>query len=253
VAAESAIRQAIETHYGIRFTAPRTTDPVVEGAQAGPQKPRGAPARKRAPTEPEPPVVLLTKVKHSEDTPLPAPIAPSPQAASPILLTRRKERAEKKLAPPEPPLDALRGASNRDDIARVMLDYLERLTSRSLLLVVKRGSLVGQDGRGPRLSGDKARAISLALDDPSIFRDVIRSRLPYRGPLPDTTANRAFAERLRGLSEEVLLMPIGVRERIIAIVFADEPLMPLPDAALHATTREAGLAFERIILAGRSR
>jgi len=43
-------------------------------------------------------------------------------------------------------------------------------------------------------------------------------------------------------------MPIAIRERIIAVLFADHATVPLPDAALHATTREAGLAYERLIL-----
>jgi len=44
------------------------------------------------------------------------------------------------------------------------------------------------------------------------------------------------------------VMPIAVRDRIIAVLFADGAAMPLPDAALHATVREAGLAYERLIL-----
>ena len=43
-------------------------------------------------------------------------------------------------------------------------------------------------------------------------------------------------------------MPIAVRDRVIAVLFADGAAQPLPDAALHATVREAGLAYERLIL-----
>ena len=43
-------------------------------------------------------------------------------------------------------------------------------------------------------------------------------------------------------------MPIAIRDRIIAVLFADRAALPLPDAALHATGREAGLAYERLIL-----
>jgi hypothetical protein len=47
-------------------------------------------------------------------------------------------------------------------------------------------------------------------------------------------------------------MPILVRERVIAVLFADQATQPLPDAALHATTREAGLAYERLILGAKT-
>jgi hypothetical protein len=48
-------------------------------------------------------------------------------------------------------------------------------------------------------------------------------------------------------------MPIAVRDRIIAVLFADGSAQPLPDAALHATIREAGLAYERLILETKGR
>ena len=54
-----------------------------------------------------------------------------------------------------------------------------------------------------------------------------------------------------GLSSEILVMPIAIRERIIAVIFGDGAKVPLPDAALHATIREAGLAYERMILAAK--
>ena len=48
VATESAIRRAIESHYGVRFTSPRATDPI--GASAAPAK-----ATPRAPAAEPPP------------------------------------------------------------------------------------------------------------------------------------------------------------------------------------------------------
>src|SRR5262249_26028361 len=97
------------------------------------------------------------------------------------------------------------------------------------------------------------RKIVINVEAPSLFRDVIASRMPYRGPLPETPANRAFAHAIGGISTEVLLMPVTVRTRVIAVLFADGAAQPLPDAALHATVREAGLAYERIILEAKAR
>jgi len=97
------------------------------------------------------------------------------------------------------------------------------------------------------------KKLIINVEAPSLFRDVIASRLPYRGPLPETPANRAFAHAIGGVSPEVLVMPIAVRDRIIAVLFADGSAQPLPDAALHATIREAGLAYERLILESKGR
>jgi hypothetical protein len=95
--------------------------------------------------------------------------------------------------------------------------------------------------------------LAIQLDSPSVFREVVLSRMPYRGPMPDGSANRTFARIMGGVSAEVLIMPILIRDRVVAVLFADRALRPLPDAALHATIHEAGLAYERLILLGKSR
>jgi hypothetical protein len=301
---ESAIRRAIESHYGVRFTSPRTTDRIAAPPQSNvgtfraidakpttqpmpidtkqtlpmgsnvraheaPKKQQEAPKPSREELEQQ--IVLLTKVKRSEETPLPIPVPPpedykpeyasnEPEAA-PVLLTRPKLQPQPErrdtlpdvaVHVPDPPLAALRDAQDRDAVVMDVLDYLALMTRRAIFFAVKKQLLVPHDARG-ELDSSLVGQLAINIEAPSIFRDVIASRLPYRGPLPDTAANRAFAQTVGGIGAEVLLMPVAIRERIIAVVFADQPTMPLPDAALHATIREAGLAYERIVLAQKNR
>jgi hypothetical protein len=296
VATESAIRDGIERHYGVRFTSPRSADkPSTRVAHALPAPPPLGAARKgpsteapaeRAPNPSPPPpspksppppkpskeaieeqIVLLTKVKYADATPLPMPVPPPddyqpdylPQNDEPILLTHPKEqRAERKrsdtlpgfaqITVPDPPLARLRATHHRDEIAAAVLDYIALLMRRGAFFVMKKSILIGHDARGADIEGSTVRKLVINVEAPSLFRDVIASRLPYRGPLPETPANRAFAHALGGVSSEVLVMPIAVRDRVIAVLFADGAAQPLPDAALHATVREAGLAYERLIL-----
>ena len=152
---------------------------------------------------------------------------------------------------PDPPLARLRAAHHRDEIAAAVLDYIALMMRRGAFFVMKKSILIGHDARGADLDGSTVRKLVINVEAPSLFRDVIASRLPYRGPLPETPANRAFAHALGGVSTEVLVMPIAVRDRVIAVLFADGAAQPLPDAALHATVREAGLAYERLILEGK--
>jgi len=308
VACESAIRDAIERHYGVRFTSPRAADRVSSRVAHSAPK-RGGPtteAPPERPPNPSPPppvaktaktvlqkpskealeeqIVLLTKVKYADATPLPMPIPPpddyepryapeeyapeeyetlgeEPVADEPILLTNKKaeprprERKRSDTLPgfaqitvPDPPLARLRAAHDRDEIATAVLDWVALLMRRGAFFVMKKSILIGHDARGADMDPSTVRKLVINVEAPSLFRDVIASRLPYRGPLPETPANRAFAYALGGVSQEVLVMPIAVRDRIIAVLFADGAAMPLPDAALHATVREAGLAYERLIL-----
>jgi Type II secretion system (T2SS), protein E, N-terminal domain len=335
VATESGIRDAIERHYGVRFTSPRAADSAVPATVAAtpsapvaatPSAPVATPAqtivaRKPAvkpgplteapltrPPNPSPPpptsrriapsiewraetvhvttpepttapaaptaeddgVVLLTKVKFSDATPLPQPVPPpddytpaylvdDPAHDEPILLTEPKVAAPNRprrdtlqglqqMTVPDPPLAELRAAQHRDEIAHAVLDYMARLLRRACFFVIKKSILTGYDARGADLDQASVRRLVINVAAPSLFRDVIASRLPYRGPLPETPANRAFAYAIGGIPGDVLLMPIAVRDRVIAVLFADGAAQPLPDAALHATIREAGLAYERLIL-----
>ena len=321
VAPESAVRRAIERYYGVRFMSPRTDGQRLVEASPKPPTPAPPPKKKekdlfQKPTRAqlEEQIVLLTKVKHSDATPLPIPVPPpddfepsyaedepadflteEPDPAEdedntdqvptlaeddevpatdpeqpamgtpeqPILLTKPvSQPAERKrsstlpgfpaLAAPDPPLAELRSAHDRDEIARAVLDYFSQLARRVIFFAVKKSLLAGHDGRG-QIDAGQVRQIQIPLDAPSLFRDVVASRLPYRGPLPETVGNMGFAHAIGGVDTDVLLMPIAIRDRIIALLYADHTQQPLPSAALHATTREAGLAYERLILQAKNR
>jgi hypothetical protein len=287
VATESAIRDGIERHYGVRFTSPRAAEratrpgpsteaPPTRAPNPSPPPPAPKSANKPAPKPSkealEEQIVLLTKVKYADATPLPMPVPPPedyqpdylPQNDEPILLTNPKATAPERkrsdtlpgfaqITVPDPPLARLRAAINRDEIAAAVLDYVALMMRRGAFFVMKKSILIGHDARGADLDPPTVRKLVINVEAPSLFRDVIASRLPYRGPLPETPANRAFAHALGGVSSEVLVMPVAVRDRVIAVLFADGAAQPLPDAALHATVREAGLAYERLILESKNR
>jgi len=277
VATESAIRRAIEAHYGVRFSSPPASQrpgapPVIVDVLATTRRAKSAPTSEPKPTREQldQQIVLLTRVKRSEETPLPFPVPPPldtpapapapsaelvPEQSEPILLTKPKRSTSPQMpaVTPDPPLLGLREVGARDAIAALVLDYVSLLARRTLFFVIKKDLLTGQDARGEGLDSATIKQVAINIEAPSIFRDVIASRLPYRGPLPETPANRAFAATIGGIEGEILLMPIAIRDRIIAVLYADRARGPLPDASLHATTREAGLAFERLILSAKGR
>ena len=272
--------------YGARIAHPTGTrpGPSTEAPPDRPPNPSPPPPEPKEPDSAAKPskeaiedqIVLLTKVKYADATPLPMPIPPpddyepiyAPEddeivSDEPILLTNKKEAPQGRkrsdtlpgfaqITVPDPPLAALRAAQDRDDIATAVLNYVALLMRRGAFFVMKKSILIGHDARGADIDRSTVRKLVINVEAPSLFRDVIASRLPYRGPLPETPANRAFAHALGGVSSEVLVMPVAVRDRIIAVLFGDGAAQPLPDAALHATVREAGLAYERLILEAKS-
>jgi hypothetical protein len=310
----TALRRAIEQHYRVTL-APMTRVTIAERSPS-PRRPPdttrverprrmtvpGIPTHnvptqsaQKPPIPESEPVVLLTRVKSSDETPLPRPMpvtdsepialtrpkpaapppVPKPQPAAPtedqpILLTKpkrasppplpddtpphRRDRHDtlpgvgKSPGMPDPPLGALRTAGSRDEVALLLLDYMSQLCGRVILFVVKKSLLVGHEARGEKVDPVAVQALAVNMEASSIFHDVVVSRLPYRGPLPMTSTNRAFALAIGGVGGEILVMPIAVRDRIIAVLYADGLRASLPEAGLHSATSEAGLAYERLIL-----
>ncbi len=287
VARLGSVRRALERFYNARLPelhvtpkrAPEVPRPRTLGtSQALP--PTRVPMQAHTDGEP---VLLLTRVKRIDETPLPAHAPPPPDLgelsdqeeepemevhleseepaseAEPILLTKPKpaERPRRErhdtlpglgTSEADPPQGPLRDSRTRDEVAALLLDYVGTLAGRAILFVVKKSLLVGHDARGGQIDPVMVKELAINIEAASIFRDVVASRLPYRGPLPMSSTNRAFALAIGGVVTEIVLMPIAVRERIIAVLYADSVEGVLPEAALHAATREAGLAYERIIL-----
>ncbi len=199
--------------------------------------------RPRTPTAPRLPGLTLQDERSPPPSDEPIPLtrlkSPTPERRRAVTLSGLGS---------DPPLAAIRAARSRDEVAGLVLDYLATMAPRAALFVVRHGQLLGHDGRGAELDVAVLRDMAVPGDGGTLLNDVVRSRLPYRGPLPNTPANRAFARSIDGRQGDVLLLPVLVRERAIAVLYADGIESTLPDAALHAVSREAGRAYERLIL-----
>lgn len=204
------------------------------------------------PTAPEPRSRPITQ----SGMPIVGRSATSPATEQPIPLTQKagEEPPRRKTLPgvaviPETPVEALREAQNREQVADILLGYGEQLAPLCALLVMRRGALAGYDARGGTVHPERFRSLLIPLDEPSLFRDVVQTQLPFRGPLPDAPAHRAIVGTLGRLPGEVLLLPISVSGKAVAVLYAAGFAAPLPEPALKEVAVEAGRAYERLIRA----
>ena len=230
VATETALRTALARHYPGSARAPVTDFELPIDVE-----------------EPEP--LLLTHKK-----PVPPPVDEAP-----VLLTNPRRHLRTGtlpgLSPPRvaPPLDAFRSAPARDAVGTLLVDYASQLVRRVALFVVRRGALVGHDVRGAGLERAIVELIHVPLGRPSLLDDVVRARVPYRGELPDTAQDRALGRCIATLERaDVLVCPVLVRDRVVAVLFGTQVEDPLPEADLQAALHEAGRAYERILLVARA-
>jgi hypothetical protein len=294
VAAESAVRRAIDRYYpkklGTDPTIPDAKRPVVmprakieervmprqvvatpisaEPPAAPPRAsfiegPKHEPLPRRKPPPPapapEPEPLLLTKKKPPPPKPAPTPLPT--EAEQVVLLTQKRGRDRTGtlpgLQPPAnapAPVAALRAAKDRDQVARLLLEYAAQLLGRAVLFVLNKDALRGYAARGAGLDRSSVEVLQIPLSSPSLFRDAVRSRLPFRGSMPDSPQARAVGRVLGILpSADVVLLPVEVAGRVVAVLFGDQISNFIPESALQITLHEAGLAYERLILDARTR
>lgn len=242
VAPARAIAHAIELHYGVRT-------PLL------PPLPPRAPARGL----PEPEIV---DDLYGEDTPIPIPVPFDETTGRVVLIDPRSledtlAAYDKKEAPAYPfsetamheAVRAIAGADDRDAICNASVAFVNKLCRRAAFFVVQKGEIVGHAGLGVGIRLAALRGARLSLEPTSTFRDIVRTRLPYRGPVTDVPSRDFLIEALGWAPGEMLAVPLTVRERAVGILYGDERMHAVPDDHLTAVCRAAELALERIVIA----
>lgn len=257
----SAIAWAIFDLYGV--TTPLAEAPA-DGATVPLETKKAAEAEAESTPAPRartlPPAEVVEDV-YSEDTPIPAPV-PFDQTTGRVVLIDPRSLAER-LAQMErkPEADpvaetalreavlALEVAGTREAVAGALVTFMKKLCRRAAFFVVRRGELAGWLGQGQGIRATPLRETLLRLDRPSTFRDIVQTRLPYRGPVSDPPSRDFLIEGLGWAPTEMLAIPLAVRERVVGILYGDETLHTVPDELLVSLARAAELALERALLA----
>lgn len=147
---------------------------------------------------------------------------------------------------------ALCAAESRDRIGEALLSYAARFLTRICLFSVYKDKAHGWlvEGMGPVLEDVHSFAIDLSL--PSILSTVAASGQPHSGPIPAGELNESVTACLGDpVSQDVLLVPVRVQERIVAFLMGDIPgqsTIGVPVRDLMEAANVTGMALEMIIL-----
>ncbi len=145
----------------------------------------------------------------------------------------------------------------RDDIADAVLGFCAPLFRRRLMLVNRKGTVMGWRGDGVGVDQKRMREISIPLTDPSVFVGLTQGTELWLGPIPEMPRNMELVAGLGGAApKDCFILPIMVREKTICFLYCDnleDGVGGLPMADLRRLAAKAGLAFQVYIMKSKIR
>lgn len=135
-----------------------------------------------------------------------------------------------------------------EEIAGILLQEVYRIAERVAIFAIKESKIVGWKAKGLSIEGF---TINLPNDDMSVFSDVLKNKTHYRGPILNVKDNEDLIKLLSGTTQDSLLIPIGIRDKTVALLYADNGNNSVLNANvgyLSRLTTMAGIAFEIMIL-----
>jgi HEAT repeat protein len=216
--------------------------------------------------EPPPPAANPTRATRSG---FPAPIVmPPPSRGSskpPRETSARRSLIQRDAAQPTRPLRRRRGpitpdvakkeleeAPDRDAMLDLFFDYSRQYFDYSALFVVHGDIAEGRDAYGDGASRDRVTGIGVPLDLPSVLSQARDQRAPVQTELsPDGLDPVLLGDLQRKTSGEVLIAPIVVRTRTVALFYGDSGDHGVDSTAVKEVVTFAflvGQAFEKLIV-----
>ncbi len=270
VSVEARLREAIARVYAIALPARHASVLALLGLVDG-----ALPAA----SAPTPPPTPLAAAKRASPTPRPDPMASAlakaaathgrtPRAAPRDkvdvdgLAVRIASAAGGKPGPDSEPIDsatlasareAIDRAQDRHQIVRIALRFALKTFDFAAALGTVGGNAVGWAAltrQGP--ADERVEKVSVPLDAPSVLRTVLLTRGRYLGPVPpDPLSQSLIVDMDRPPPAAAFFSPVEVRERPVAIVYADLAGRSASDiqvAELVLLLQHVGRRFERLVL-----
>ncbi len=138
------------------------------------------------------------------------------------------------------------------DVSFVVLQYIAEYLERGIIFLVRKRELLGIGSFGVDSKGDTISAaamrIKIPLEEPSIFRQVVKTGMVYKGPADDALLSTHIYSHIGSpVSNDVLLLPLKTENKTRAIVFGDfgrREAEPLKTDVFEILASQAGMAIE---------
>ncbi len=151
-------------------------------------------------------------------------------------------------------LATIRAAKTKEEVIRHACRGLAPLGRCSLLLVLSKGILKGKEIVGGGLPRDAVLNLWIPSTSRSLLARVLETGEPYLGPHGQTSADAVFRAALGSRGGDVLLMPVVLSGKAVAVLALDEPVA---DAVVlleraEVVARATADGFRRLITSKKS-
>ncbi len=149
-------------------------------------------------------------------------------------------------------LDALALVRDREEVGDLLLGFLGTRYRRVVLFQANREGIAAWRAKGAGIDLKAFSSFSVGFDRPSIFLNLRGGSGLHLGPLAPMPAHRELAATWGGeLPRDCVMMPVRLRERLVAVIYADRAESGPPGLHLEELKRLTDAtvaAFERCIL-----
>lgn len=138
-----------------------------------------------------------------------------------------------------------------EEIAGILIQASYKIAARVAVFIIKGGKIMGWKARGINIENFALAEKEVMGEEYSLFSDVLKRRSYYRGPVMNIKGNELLIKVLSGTPQDALLMPINIREKVIALLYVDNGNASVLNANvgyLSKLASMAGIAFEIILL-----
>jgi hypothetical protein len=138
------------------------------------------------------------------------------------------------------------------DVSFVVLQYIAEYLERGIIFLVRKRDLLGIGSFGVDSKNDTISAtamrLKIPLEEPSIFRQIVKTGMVYKGAADDALLATHIYSRIGApLSNEVLILPLKTENKTRAVVFGDfgrREAEPLKTDVFEILASQAGMAIE---------
>src|SRR6185295_8955967 len=110
----------------------------------------------------------------------------------------------------------------REELADEIVGFMAARYRRVAIFSVRQDLATGWMGAGPGLDLDRLLDLAIPLDEPSIFSPVQASQSVFVGlPIPGPRSQAFYAHLGTSAPPNLLLVPVTLRDRLVAILYAD--------------------------------